>query len=216
MKFMQVSSYLTAVLSNVEKRFGLASKEVAWVYSGNEISQIALVFFLPLIGQVRKRPLWLGVSNCAAAVGILIIALPHFISKLIPLLNFIFISSCVMPPRSFSQKVRPSRWERHWQPALPDEREQCGAMPGRGGRRHDQGYWQHGHHLFRHIRQRFRELPFLRFRSVYIETGGTFVAGFNVSIAFTGMPYIDDNSPRQNSPLRISIALAARYRRRSE
>ena len=25
------------------------------------------------------------------------------------------------------------------------------------------------------------------------------------------MPYIDDNSPRQNSPLRISIALAARY-----
>ena len=117
----------------------------------------------------------------------------------------------VMPPRSFSQKVRPSRRERHWQPAMPDEREQCGAMPGRGGRRHDQGYWQHGHHLFRHIRQRFRKLPFLRFRSVFIETGGTYVADFNESIAVTGMPYIDDNSPRQNSPLRISIALAARY-----
>ena len=28
--------------------------------------------------------------------------------------------------------------------------------------------------------------------------------------AFAGMPYIDDNSPRQNSPLRLSIALAAR------
>ena len=26
-----------------------------------------------------------------------------------------------------------------------------------------------------------------------------------------GMPYIDDNSPRQSSPLRLSIALAARY-----
>ena len=82
MECFQVSSYLTAVLSNVERRFGLQSKEVAWIYSGNEISQIALVFFLPLIGKVRKRPLWLGVSNCFAAVGIFIIALPHFICKL--------------------------------------------------------------------------------------------------------------------------------------
>ena len=80
------------MLSNVEKRFGLASKEVAWVYSGNEISQIALVFFLPLIGQVRKRPLWLGVSNCAAAVGILIIALPHFISKLFLFLLYMYFT----------------------------------------------------------------------------------------------------------------------------
>ena len=39
MELFQVSSYLTAVLSNIERRFGLQSKEVAWIYSGNEISQ---------------------------------------------------------------------------------------------------------------------------------------------------------------------------------
>ena len=105
---MQVSSYLTAVLSNVEKRFGLASKEVAWVYSGNEISQIALVFFLPLIGQVRKRPLWLGVSNCAAAVGILIIALPHFISKLFPyLISFLLAHASCLHVLSAQKYVPP-------------------------------------------------------------------------------------------------------------
>ena len=51
------------------------------------VSQIALVFFLPLIGKVRKRPLWLGVSNCFAAVGIFIIALPHFICELTVILQ---------------------------------------------------------------------------------------------------------------------------------
>ena len=33
-------SYLTVVLSTIEKRFGLKSKEAAWIYSGNEISQV--------------------------------------------------------------------------------------------------------------------------------------------------------------------------------
>ena len=94
MECFQVSSYLTAVLSNVERRFGLQSKEVAWIYSGNEISQIALVFFLPLIGKVRKRPLWLGVSNCFAAVGIFIIALPHFICKLTKITYVIIYQDC--------------------------------------------------------------------------------------------------------------------------
>ena len=30
-------SYLTAVLSTIEKQFGIKSKETAWVFSGNEI-----------------------------------------------------------------------------------------------------------------------------------------------------------------------------------
>ena len=33
-------AYLTVVLSTIEKRFGLQSKESAWLYAGNEISQV--------------------------------------------------------------------------------------------------------------------------------------------------------------------------------
>jgi len=159
-----VSSYLNAVLSNIERRFGLQSKEVAWIYSGNEISQIALVFFLPLIGKVKKRPLWLGVSNCVAAVGILIIALPHFISK-----------KYVPPGGSGSEFCQTEE----------SGAEQCPDGEG-GGSSKD-------------------------FGSMGIIFLGIFITGFANSLFYAfGMPYIDDNSPRQNSPLRLSIALAAR------
>ena len=53
-------SYLTAVLSTIEKRFGLKSKEATWIYSGNEISQIFFIFFLPFVGRVKKR--WVMLS----------------------------------------------------------------------------------------------------------------------------------------------------------
>ena len=71
-------SYLTAVLSTIEKRFGLKSKEATWIYSGNEISQIFFIFFLPFVGRVQRRPLFMGLSIMLSSIGLLIIALPHF------------------------------------------------------------------------------------------------------------------------------------------
>ena len=71
-------SYLTAVLSTIEKRFGLKSKEATWIYSGNEISQICFIFFLPFVGRVKRRPLLMGLSIMLSAVGLLIVAFPHF------------------------------------------------------------------------------------------------------------------------------------------
>jgi len=71
-------SYLNSVLSTVEKRFGLKSKEAAWVYSGNEISQIMCVIFLPVIGKVKNRPVVLAWSTILAAVGLFVVGLPHF------------------------------------------------------------------------------------------------------------------------------------------
>jgi hypothetical protein len=58
----------------------MQSKEAAWIYSGNEVSQVALFFLLPFVGRVKKRPLWVGLMNVVAAVGVFIIALPQFIS----------------------------------------------------------------------------------------------------------------------------------------
>ena len=71
-------SYLTVVLSTIEKRFGLKSKEATWIYSGNEISQIFFIFFLPFVGRVKRRPLFMGLSIMLSALGLLIIAIPHF------------------------------------------------------------------------------------------------------------------------------------------
>jgi len=71
-------SYLTVVLSTIERRFGLKSKEAAWIYSGNEISQIFFIVFLPFVGRVKKRPMFMALSTALAALGLFIIALPHF------------------------------------------------------------------------------------------------------------------------------------------
>ena len=76
-----IFSYLTVVLSTIEKQFGLQSKEAAWIYSGNEISQIAFVLFLPFVGRVKKKPLAIGLMSMLAAVGIYIIATPHFAGR---------------------------------------------------------------------------------------------------------------------------------------
>ena len=76
-----ILSYLTVVLSTIEKEFGLKSKEAAWVYSGNEISQVLFVLFLPFVGRAKRRPLYIGIAAWVSALGMLLIALPHFAGR---------------------------------------------------------------------------------------------------------------------------------------
>ncbi len=53
---------------------------MAYIYSGNEISQICFVVFLPLVGRVKRRPLFMGMALCLSAFGLLLMALPFFTS----------------------------------------------------------------------------------------------------------------------------------------
>lgn len=55
-------SYLSVVLSTIEKEFGLKTEEAAWLYSGNEISQIAFIFALPFVTRVKRRTLYVGMN----------------------------------------------------------------------------------------------------------------------------------------------------------
>ena len=87
-------SYLTTVLSTIEKQFGIKSKETAWVFSGNEIrfvfqiskvqqnkqfsSQILFIFALPFLGLIKRRTLWTSVSMILTACGFFLCALPFF------------------------------------------------------------------------------------------------------------------------------------------
>ena len=70
-------SYMTVVLSTIEKEFGLKSKEAAWVYSGNEISQILFILFIPFIGRAKRRPLYIGIAAFISALGMLLISVPY-------------------------------------------------------------------------------------------------------------------------------------------
>ncbi len=74
-------SYVTVVLSTVERRFGIGSKEAAWIYSGNEFSQIFFVVFLPIVGRVKRRPLFMGAALALSAVGLFMMAAPHFVGR---------------------------------------------------------------------------------------------------------------------------------------
>ena len=53
-------TYMGGILSTIERVFGLKSEYSAYVMSGNEISQFLLIFFVPCINQVKRRPLWIG------------------------------------------------------------------------------------------------------------------------------------------------------------
>ena len=73
-------SYANVVLSTIEEQFGFKDYEIAWIYSGNEIIQVLCVLLVPFTVRVRKRPLFISMALMATILGLLIMALPHFIS----------------------------------------------------------------------------------------------------------------------------------------
>ena len=76
-----IFGYLSVVLSTIEKQFGVKSAEIAWVYSGNEISQICFIVLLPFIGRVKKRPLIMGIASAISAFGMFLIILPYIAGR---------------------------------------------------------------------------------------------------------------------------------------
>jgi len=73
-------TYLSTMLSTLEKKFGIKSKETAYLMSGNEIAQILFLFFLPMTVKVKKRPLWCGIGLAITSFGLFIMTLPHFLT----------------------------------------------------------------------------------------------------------------------------------------
>jgi len=73
-------TYLSTMLSTLEKKFGIKSKETAYLMSGNEIAQILFLFFLPITVKAKKRPLWCGIGLAITSFGLFIMCLPHFLT----------------------------------------------------------------------------------------------------------------------------------------
>jgi len=74
-------TYLSSVLSSMEKQFGIKSEEAAWIFSGNEISQIFFIFFFPLLARIRRRSLWTSVAMLLSALGTFLCAFPFLLGE---------------------------------------------------------------------------------------------------------------------------------------
>jgi hypothetical protein len=55
--------YMSGVLSTIEKQFEIKSEHSAYMMSGNEFSQVLMIFFLPAFAKVRRTPLWIAVGE---------------------------------------------------------------------------------------------------------------------------------------------------------
>ena len=72
-------TYLSSVLTTIEKQFGIKSQEAAWIFSGNEISQIAFILVLPFLRKLKKRIMWTSLALMVSAVGIFLCSIPYFV-----------------------------------------------------------------------------------------------------------------------------------------
>lgn len=72
-------TYSVSVISTVEKRFKLTSKQTGSTLIGNDVSQVLLGTFLGYYGNMGHRPRWMGVGIMIASLSCFLAALPHFI-----------------------------------------------------------------------------------------------------------------------------------------
>ncbi|XP_042863328.1 solute carrier organic anion transporter family member 74D-like isoform X2 [Penaeus japonicus] len=72
-------TYTVSVISTIEKRFKLTSKESGAFLSGNDISQVILAIFLGYYGNFGHRPRWMGVGVMFAAASCFMALLPHLL-----------------------------------------------------------------------------------------------------------------------------------------
>nr|XP_027224102.1 solute carrier organic anion transporter family member 3A1-like [Penaeus vannamei] len=72
-------TYTVSVISTIEKRFKLTSKQTGVILTGNDISQVMLSLFLSYYGNYGHRPRWMAVGVMCAAGSGFGAALPHFL-----------------------------------------------------------------------------------------------------------------------------------------
>ena len=64
--------------------FNSLFQETAWVFSGNEISQICFIFALPFLSKIHRRTLWTSVAMVLTAFGLFLCASPFFAKVVFP------------------------------------------------------------------------------------------------------------------------------------
>ena len=71
-------AYTTGVLRTLERRFGLSSSQSGLIQSSNDIMHVSVVVFVGYFGLRGNKPRLICVTTAMAAVGNLLMSLPHF------------------------------------------------------------------------------------------------------------------------------------------
>eukprot|EP00092_Neocalanus_flemingeri_P019109 GFUD01020699.1.p1 GENE.GFUD01020699.1~~GFUD01020699.1.p1 ORF type:complete len:655 (+),score=122.20 GFUD01020699.1:219-2183(+) len=162
------NSYLSVVLSTIEKQFGIRSQEVAWIFSGNEISQVCFILVIPFLSKIKKRPLWTSVALLLSALGYFLCAIPYLLKD-------------------------KQHYEGGWNLQTKQAEDICG-----GNVTED---------TLNHL-----DVEYVRdWTGIGLIFSGFFITGIGSSF-FTsfGIPYIDDNVSKENSPLALSFVMASK------
>ncbi len=165
-------TYGNAVLSTMERQFGLKSKETAWIFSGNEIASVLFIGFMPFVGRIKRRPLFMGMALAASGLGIALMSLPILTSRR-------------------AEKVRIDALEQFGEKQQPlcgadsdSDVDKCNADASYVGK---------------------------DYAALIITFCGMFIAGIGSSFYYiVGLPYGDDNTKKDDSPMMIAIIWASR------
>ncbi len=76
---LMVAGYTNSILTTIEKRYNLWSKETGIIVGSYDVSCMTAVILVSYFGDRYNRPLWMGRAALFMFVGSFLFTLPHFI-----------------------------------------------------------------------------------------------------------------------------------------
>ena len=73
-----INGFISVVISTIEKRFDLASKETGFIASSYDIASVLCLIPVSYFGGIGHKPRWLGTGILFLGLGSFMFALPHF------------------------------------------------------------------------------------------------------------------------------------------
>ena len=77
---MVINGFVSVVISTIEKRFHLASRESGFIASGYDIASVICLIPVSYFGGVGHRPHWIAAGVLLLSLGSFLFAMPHFIT----------------------------------------------------------------------------------------------------------------------------------------
>ena len=77
---MVVNGLVGVTISTVERRFGLASSQTAWIAATYEIAGAPALLVIGYLGSTLRRPVWIGGGLIMLGIGFGVYSLPHFVA----------------------------------------------------------------------------------------------------------------------------------------
>ena len=75
---MIVNGLVGVTISTIERRFGLASSQTAWIAGTYEIAGAPALLVIGYLGSTLRRPVWIGAGLVMLGIGFGVYSIPHF------------------------------------------------------------------------------------------------------------------------------------------